>query len=1141
MHHHLSPGESKHQKTFFSIHSKYKDMKINPLLSLFIVQNQSFKDYFRIMRISLFLLFACAFQLLAVNTEAQNSIISFPSNSISVGQLIEEIEKQTDYLVVYSNREIDTNRQVTIQNKSAKVSSYLKETLAEVGIGYKFENDYIILSKNNSLLDRMQQQEKITGIVTDAKGEPVIGANVSVVGKSIGTITDINGKFAIQASQGNTLQISFIGYKAQTTKVIGKHIAIVLQEDMELLDEVVVIGYGTVKKSDLTGSVSSISQKNIKDQPMTRLDQALSGRIPGVVVITNSGAPEQSTQIRIRGANSIYGGNSPLYIVDGVPNTDLFNNLAPNDIQSIEVLKDASATAIYGSRGANGVILVTTKRGAEGKTNIHMETEQSISTIAKKLDLLSASEYAEFYNEYRREKGATQDFFSQDEITQWKKNGGTDWQDLMFRTAHTQNYKLSISGGIPKLQYLVSMNMMDIEGILKESKSQKFSLRSNITADVTNWLKMNLDVNAVRRKTNKNGPRGGVGTIIADAITYSPTLKLKDEEGNWLRDNINSTKDNPYGRLTQDLDESFTNYLAANLQFMVQLPVKGLSMNFQGAAHYKDYKNRWMKSNANDLRAQNNSANNNQNDSFDWYNVNQINYVREWKDHKLNLMGAMELSQSTTTGLSNEVANLRTESVEFWNLSLGNMNLFSNSFSRSSLVSFMGRAMYQFKDRYLLTATIRRDGSSKFQGKNKWGNFPSVAVAWRMSEESFIKNLNIFDVLKLRMSWGNTGNQAIGAYSTLGLLAESKYGWGGTSDYPGYGVSGPATPNLTWEKTTQYDLGLDMAFANNRILANIDVYQKNTTGLLLKKPIPYYDGGGTTWVNLGEVKNRGLEFSLTGIPIQSKNLVWESTFNVSYSKNEVVSLGDETRLHPGTKLDQASLNTAVLQVGKPLGSIYGYIWEGLWRTDEAEEAAKWGQKPGDNKFKEKNVNYKLESDDADIIGQAFPDVILGWSNTIKWKNLDFNLFFQGSLGADRLNLSRYLTNEGISDSRFITSKEGYYNRWTPENQNTKIPNPFSSTINSRFETAQYLEKADYLRLKNVSIAYTIPRAKTKFADVRISLSAQNLFTITSYTGYDPEGTMDITSNGGNSDINAGVDGGSYPLPRTFTLGLGFSF
>ena len=1116
-------------------------MKINPLLSLFIVQNQSFKDYFRIMRISLFLLFACAFQLLAVNTEAQNSIISFPSNSISVGQLIEEIEKQTDYLVVYSNREIDTNRQVTIQNKSAKVSSYLKETLAEVGIGYKFENDYIILSKNNSLLDRMQQQEKVTGIVTDVKGEPVIGANVSVVGKSIGTITDIDGKFAIQASQGNTLQISFIGYKAQTTKVTGKHIAIVLQEDMEMLDEVVVIGYGTVKKSDLTGSVSSISQKNIKDQPMTRLDQALSGRIPGVVVITNSGAPEQSTQIRIRGANSIYGGNSPLYIVDGVPNTDLFNNLAPNDIQSIEVLKDASATAIYGSRGANGVILVTTKRGAEGKTNIHLETEQSISTIAKKLDLLSASEYAEFYNEYRREKGATQDFFSQDEINQWKKNGGTDWQDLMFRTAHTQNYKLSISGGIPKLQYLVSMNMMDIEGILKESKSQKFSLRSNITADVTNWLKMNLDMNAVRRKTNKNGPRGGVGTIIADAITYSPTLKLKDEEGNWLRDNINSTKDNPYGRLTQDLDESYTNYLAANLQFMVQLPVKGLSMNFQGAAHYKDYKNRWMKSNANDLRAQNNSANNNQNDSFDWYNVNQINYVREWKDHKLNLMGAMELSQSTTTGLSNEVANLRTESVEFWNLSLGNMNLFSNSFSRSSLVSFMGRAMYQFKDRYLLTATIRRDGSSKFQGKNKWGNFPSVAVAWRMSEESFIKNLNIFDVLKLRMSWGNTGNQAIGAYSTLGLLAESKYGWGGTSDYPGYGVSGPATPNLTWEKTTQYDLGLDMAFANNRILANIDLYQKNTTGLLLKKPIPYYDGGGTTWVNLGEVKNRGIEFSLTGIPIQNKNLIWESTFNVSYSKNEVVSLGDETRLHPGTKLDQASLNTAVLQVGKPLGSIYGYIWEGLWRTDEAEEAAKWGQKPGDNKFKEKNVNYKLESDDADIIGQAFPDVILGWNNTIKWKNLDFNLFFQGSLGADRLNLSRYLTNECVSDSRFITSKEGYYNRWTPENQNTKIPNPFSSTINSRFETAQYLEKADYLRLKNISIAYTIPRAKTKFADIRISLSAQNLFTITSYTGYDPEGTMDITSNGGNSDINAGVDGGSYPLPRTFTLGLGFSF
>ena len=462
-------------------------MKINPLLSLFIVQNQSFKDYFRIMKISLFLLFACALQLLAVNTEAQNAVITFPSNSISVGQLIEEIEKQTDYLVVYSNREIDTNRQVIIQNKSAKVSSYLKETLAKVGIGYKFENDYIILSKNTSLLDQIQQ-EKITGIVTDVKGEPIIGANVSVIGKSIGTITDIDGKFTIQASLGNTLQVSFIGYKTQTTKVANKHITIVLQEDMEMLDEVVVIGYGTVKKSDLTGSVSSISQKNIKDQPMTRLDQALSGRIPGVVVITNSGAPEQSTQIRIRGANSIYGGNSPLYIVDGVPNTDLFNNLAPNDIQSIEVLKDASATAIYGSRGANGVIVITTKEPEPGKLrfaytgSLNLEvpdlSDYDVLNAREKLDLELRSGY---YDGVRAEYEVQLKQKYNEILQQVERGVNTYWLSKPLRVGVGHRHNIKLEGGDPSFRYSATVQYNDVAGVMKESFRRTFNGGINLS------------------------------------------------------------------------------------------------------------------------------------------------------------------------------------------------------------------------------------------------------------------------------------------------------------------------------------------------------------------------------------------------------------------------------------------------------------------------------------------------------------------------------------------------------------------------------------------------------------------------------------------------------------------------------------
>jgi TonB-linked SusC/RagA family outer membrane protein len=1003
-------------------------------------------------------------------------------------------------------------------------------------VGNIYAANDIHITQNVSKDGILQEGRTVTITVVDAIG-PIAGANVFVKGTTNGNTTDSDGKVRLQyVSNDAILVVSYIGYISQEIPIRNQAtLSVTLEEDAQALEEVVVIGYGTVRKKDLTGSVSTLSQKQFQDEPITRLDQAINGRIPGVMVITNSGAPEQSIQIRIRGANSIYGGNDPLYIIDGVPNGTLFNNLDPNDIQSIEVLKDASATAIYGSRGANGVVLITTKRGSEGKIRITFDTQQTMSSIAKKLDLLSASDYAEFYNQYRGTE-----FYTQEQINNWKANGGLDWQDLIFHTAYTQNYKLSISGGTQKNQFVVSGNFLDAQGILKESETQRYNIRSNLTTEVTNWLKMNIELNAFRRRSQKNGPRGGIGSIISDAMTYSPTMDLKDAEGNWIKDSVNSILENPYGRLIQDLSEGFTNYVSGNLQLNFKLPVKGLTFDLQGSANYRNYKGYWMNSKANGLRTSSNRANNNSNDNFNWYALGQLNYNNQWGDHRLGLSGILELSEDTYTELYEEVIDLRTESVGFWNLNMGTMATFGNSYSRASLVSLIGRAMYSFKDRYLLTATIRRDGSSKFQNE-KWSNFPSFALAWRASEESFIKDLNVFDNLKIRASWGVTGNQAIGSYSTLGLLATANYGWGTATNLPGYRVDSPATPDLTWEKTHQIDIGLDIGFFKNRLSATIDYYQKETKDLLLQKSIPLYDGGGTTWVNLGEVSNRGIELSLTGVILQNRNLNWESSFNISYSKNEVTDLGGETKLHPGTRINQASLNTAVLQLGEPMGSIYGYHWLGLWRTDEAAEAAKWGQQPGDNKFLDKNGNYTLDAEDAGIIGKAFPDYILGWNNTFTWKNLGINIFFQGAFGADRLNLGRYLMVEAVSDSRFVTLKDGYYDRWTPENQNTKVPNPFSNTINTRLETEQYMEKADYVRLKNVSIGYTFPKSKNRIGDLKLMLSAQNIFTITSYSGYDPEGSMDSRGTGGQYDTNVGIDGISYPIPRSFTLGLQLKF
>lgn len=983
-----------------------------------------------------------------------------------------------------------------------------------------------------------QQNSTVKGRVVDEKGEALPGVTITVVGSSsTGTITDISGDFSLQVPSDSKLSFSYVGYETKTLPASGIEMEVVLQEDLKSLEEVVVIGYGTVRKSDLTGSVASVTSKQFQGQPITRLDQAINGRAAGVSIITNSGQPDQNIRIRVRGPNSINTSNDPLYVVDGVPNSNLFYNLDANDVQSIEILKDASATAIYGSRGANGVILVTTKRGTAGKAKIQFSTNQSWNVLPEKIDLLNASEYAEFYNEYRRQRhGATTDYFSPSEIEEWRINGGTDWQDLIYRTAKTQEYKVSVSGGTSQVTYMFSGNVLDNEGILINSKARRYGIRSNINANATDWLKINVEASANRRELNNNGSRG-VGTSVAGALGYSPTLPVMDENGNWNYDNLGMLQVNPVGALVENKSDEVSNYFSANAQFTVLLPVKGLSVNLQGASNYRDTKGYSLNSSNRDIsRGNNNSASNSQSDNFDWYALTQVNYENEWKDHKINVFAGAEFTDGHSTSMSISVNKLRTESVGYWNLNLGDISSYGNSYSEASLASLIGRTIYQYKDRYMLTATLRYDGSSSFQN-NKWSYFPSVALAWRASEEHFVKNMNLFDMLKFRVSYGVTGNQGVGIYETLGLMDQSNYGWGTTTASPGYWQVTPSNPDLSWEKTTQWDAGIDIGFWKNRISATVDLYYKTTKDLLLDKAIPYYNGGGTSKVNLGMVKNRGVDLTLTVIPVQSKNVFWESAVNVSYTKNKVTDMGGQEQLHPGSKDGRATINTAILKVGEPMGSIYGYVWEGLWRTDEAEEAAKWGQKPGDNKFKDKNGNYQLDSEDAAIIGKAFPDYTFGWNNTIGWKNFELNVFFQAALGAQRLNLMRYMTSEAISDSRFITYRKAYYDMWTPENQNTIVPNHYSDSYNTRFETAQYLEDADFLRLKNVSISYLFPKSRVRVGDLRVSISSQNLYTFTSYTGYDPE----LTSSTGSADTNAGIDGGVYPLPRTFTFGLQLTF
>ncbi|MCD7936007.1 MAG: TonB-dependent receptor [Tannerellaceae bacterium] len=1113
-------------------------MKNKSLSGEYYAKNPGLEKILHIMRITTFLLLVCVICSNAESLRSQNARVNLNKTKAALREVLTEIEEQTDYLFIYNNQ-VNTNRMVSVKAKNQPVAHVLHSLLDNFDMDYKMEGSHIILT-NKITPAVTQQTRRITGTVTDIHGEPILGANVVEKGTTNGVITDMDGHFSLDVFPAASLTISYIGYLTKEIPVTqASSYKIELIEDAQTLDEVVVIGYGVVKKSDLTGSVSGITSTQFQSQPLTRVDDILKGRVPGATVVTNSGSPDKDISVRIRGANSLYGGNDPLYIIDGVPAPTL--NMNTSDIQSIEVLKDASATAIYGSRGANGVVLVTTKRGAQGKTNIVLETNSSWSHQAKKYDMLSAADFAESVNEWRGNET-----FTSSQIADFRAGrAGTDWQDLIFRTAYSQNHKLSISGGLDKVRYFISGNFEDNQGILIESSMRRYAVRSNIQADATDWLTVDLDINAYNKKrSGLNGQTGSIGSPLSDALTYSPTTNLRDENGDWGKDNIVNLMANPYGRLVQNPNDAESTGATANLQLTFRLPVKGLSIHIQGAATYTSDKSFYLNSKLYGLSATN-EAGNSRSDSWDLYSLNQINYTNQWGGHRLTAMVAGEFTQWTGNGLSGTGSELLTESVGYWNLGMGTTLRTSNWYSQSSLASVFGRAMYSFNDRYFATATVRRDGSSKFQGSNRWGNFPSVSVAWRASEESFIKSLHIFDNLKLRASWGVTGNQGINAYGTLGLLADWSSTWGDydANTLPGYTVGNPSSPDLTWEKTYQYDLGLDMGFLNNRLNISVDWYQKNTKDLLLQKPIPLYDGGGTAWVNLGEVRNRGIDLQVSGVILQSKDWRWESSLNFSYNQNTVMDLGGETRISPGSMINNgASINSAVLEVGKPMGSILGYTWLGLWRTDEAAEAAKWGQQPGDNKFLDFDGDYALTAEDLTIIGKAFPDKMLGWNNTFSWKRLDVNVMFQGAFGADRLNLGRYLMNQPNSDVKWMTGAEGWFNRWTPENQDTWVPNPFSTTVNPRLESHQYLESANYVRLTNLSFSYTLPKSMIKACDLTLTVSGQNLFTITNYKGGDPETTMSSHGSGNStSDTNAGIDGISYPQPRTFTLGARLSF
>lgn len=951
---------------------------------------------------------------------------------------------------------------------------------------------------------------QIEGIVTDIHGETIIGATIVEKGNQTnGVVTDIDGKFLLKVPPKSILVVSYIGYNTQETRVNRRihTYNIVLKEDNQMLDEVVVVGYGTVKKSDLTGSVSTVGKRSFESQPVKNVSQILQGRTPGVEVTTTSGMPGASARVRVRGTTSINKSSDPLYVIDGIISTSGLDGLNPQDIQSMEVLKDASSTAIYGSRGANGVILVTTRNGETGRARIHFDAKIGLSQVRKDYDLLNAYEYAQALNDVR---GAGT--ISESDLLAYQ-NGtkGIDWVDLMTQTALSQDYSLGISGGTEKVKYLLSGNVLDQEAVTINSTYKRYGFRANVDADVRPWLTVSAKLSTAIIHQENGAPNW------FHVINYSPTMELKNPQtGIYNTDPYNIGGTNPYALLTENYSDSYSYNVNANLSLLFKL-AKGLTFTAQGGYDY-DHSPSYSFSSKLVAPGAINSMNNTSNLHRYWQNTNNLTYHGEFGDHTLAATAVWEISRTFDTGLQAGGSNLNNESVGYWNINNAATRNESNSYTESSLASGIVRASYDYKKKYFLTAAIRADGSSKFQKGHRWGWFPSAALAWDIAKESFMENQQVLKQLKLRSSFGVTGNQAINAYSTLGMLTNTSYGWGTSTGYSGYWANQVSTPELTWEKTSQFDVGLDLSLFG--VDLTFDWFKKRTEDLLFQKQIPRYNGGGTYWVNQGKLSNTGFEISLSTFPIKS-TVVWETSFNAAYVKNEVEDLAGSDFVLTATYSDLGG-SMQIMKPGHPLGSFYVYQWKGF-----DDKGANLYQKA------DGSLTTTPTSEDLIIKGQANPKWTFGWNNTISWKNWTLNFFFNAAAGVERLNISHYTTASMNGLSRFVTLRDAYYKGWDKVSNKAEALYPsLTNTDNKNYANSdRWLENASFIKLKNISLSYNIPRKVAKFAGIQLSVSAQDLFTITKYKGMDPE------------VYNAydGLDYGAYPIPRTFTFGVKLRF
>jgi iron complex outermembrane receptor protein len=1054
-------------------------------------------------------------------TTAQETKLNLKIQGGTVKDVVEEIEQQTDYSFMYDNNIFDVNRQISVNVSNSTVSEILDRIVDRENLKYEIVNRFIVISAKNPSVTQ-QTIQKVSGTVTNKGGEVLPGVTVIIKGTTNGTVTDFDGNYILSSIPSDaTLVFSFIGMKTLEVPVAGKsQIDVSMQEESIGLDEVVAIGYGTMKKSDLTGSVSSVSSDDFNKGPQLSTQQLIQGKISGVNISQNSGKPGGSNTIRIRGGTSIGASNDPLYVIDGVPistsdvgqsnvgnySTNIFDQeptnplmtLNPNDIESVNVLKDASATAIYGSRGANGVIMITTKKGKTGRAQVTYDVSAGFSTVAKTLDVLSADQYRDEINSLG--------------LPLNDQGGNTDWQDEIYRTAFQQSHYISLTGGNDNTSYRASMGYGTQDGIMLASSLEQENMRVNINHKALDGklsfdLRMNYGQNFADQSAISNTVGSEFGSSMNyEAYVFNPTYNVYDADGNY--NHVPPFRINPVSYSSDVTDQRSTSRFLGNLsttyKIIEPLAIKvNLGYNKQAID-----RNSYISKTNPQGEGSGGYASVQKLEDYSKLLETIITFDKSFGKHSINAIAGYSYQYFKNDGLRNTAKGFLSDEFKWYSLQAASSIESVTSYLESNkLISEYGRINYNYDSRFLLTATVRRDGSSRFGSGNKWGLFPSGAASWRISQEDFFNSSKVSD-LKIRASYGVTGNQEIGSYNSISSLGASTSGYliGGnriTIVLP----QQYANPDLKWEETAQLDIGLNFGFFDQRIFGSIDYYRKKTSDLLLQIEVPSPSPIRTQLANVGSVENKGIEFELNGKIVQKSDFNWDVNFNLSANRNEILSLandkwqGKDMLTAPAQGQGLSGTYTQIITPGESLGTFYGLVYTGT--VDGVEQ------------FEE----------DEQIIGNAQPDFTFGLTNTFSYKNWDMAINFRGSVGNDVYNATaNNLAYLGNLPGRNVLVEA------TTNGVKADQPKQFSS---------RWIEDGSFLRLDNLTLGYNFDIRNTFMTNARIYLTGQNLLLITGYSGLDPEVNSDVS--GGSGVLPLGIDYLAYPKAKTISIGANITF